>query len=289
MPHPTRMRSSNNGMMVAIVFVVATALAAQALLPDASVLVRVGLPLGAVLVLLVILHRQPTPTQRAQAHEPEPSMYCVEAQGVEWDWFACDEVGHVALISSGGSGQVPRTLIAQQSSIEDLLAHLEVTWDADSWQKAAERGLFAYDVNMNGGPFPRVRSPLQPRTLADFPEPHRSLIARAKVRGVFSKLRRIDPSMVECPPPRMLDGAGVRFWAWSERTPFFVMPDGADGIPIHGLAICQYESGKVYRFSCDKDWEVVSDLDFETAEQAMRLRSTQYDTSSIQWQSSGAP
>lgn len=201
MPHPTRMRSSSNGMMVAIVVVVATALAAKELLPDASVLVRVGLQLGAVLVLLVILHRKPTSTQKVQAHEPEPSMYCVEAQGVEWDWFACDEVGHVALISSGGSGQVPRTLIAQQSSIDDLLAHLKVTCDADSWQKAAERGFFAYDVDINGGPFRLVRSPLQPRTLADFSEPHRSLIARAKVRGVFSKLRRIDPSMVEFPLP----------------------------------------------------------------------------------------
>jgi hypothetical protein len=39
------------------------------------------------------------------------------------------------------------------------------------------------------------------------------------------------------------------------------MPDGGDGIPIHGLAVCQYATGKVYRFSCDRGWEVNNDFD----------------------------
>ncbi len=285
----TTMPSSRYRTVVAIAVAVAAALAAQAFLPEASVLLRAGLTLGTMFVLLVIMRRQPTPLRSEEKNEPEPSLFCAEAHGIEWDWFACDDVGHVALISSGGSGQVPRLLLAQESAIHDLLAHLDVTLDTDSWQKAAERGFFAYDVDSNGGPFRRVGSPSQPRTLADLPEPHRSLIERAKVRGVFSELRRIETSMVECPPPRMLDGAVVRCWAWSERTPFFVMPDGGDGIPIHGLAICQYESGQIYRFSCDKDWEVVNDTDYESIEQAKGVQSTQYDSSSVRWQDLGIP
>ena len=63
-------------------------------------------------------------------------------------------------------------------------------------------------------------------------------------------------------PPKEIDGARVIEWAWSHPEPFFVVPysDRSGGIPIHGLAICRYEdSGAIYRFSCNENWETEND------------------------------
>jgi hypothetical protein len=102
----------------------------------------------------------------------------------------------MALISSGGSGQVPHGLLAHEPAIQALRDYLGIRCDADSWRRAAEVGFFGFDVDVNGGPFRRVTSPRRPRSIDDVPEPHRSLIARATVRGLFSKLRRLDCSLV---------------------------------------------------------------------------------------------
>lgn len=125
-------------------------------------------------------------------------MFSIEVHGIEWDWFACDQVGHVALISSGGSGQVPRGLLAREAEIQALRNFLGLRFDADAWRSAAEHGFFGYDVDVRGGPFRRLTTPARARTLADVPEPHRSLIALATVRGLFSRLRRLDCALVSC-------------------------------------------------------------------------------------------
>ena len=86
-------------------------------------------------------------------------------------------------------------------------------------------------------------------------------------------------------PPSILDGANVIFWSWSVDTPFFVMPDGASGIAIYGLAICQYSGNpNVYRFSCNESWEVENDTLFETIAEAMNNLSGQYQIELVKWQ-----
>ncbi len=86
-------------------------------------------------------------------------------------------------------------------------------------------------------------------------------------------------------PPEKIDSAKVLLWAWSSKVPFFVMPcsDGSGGINIHGLAICQYDMGEVYRFSCDENWEVQNDSDWDCVEDAMTAPSTQYDVTKVHW------
>jgi hypothetical protein len=83
----------------------------------------------------------------------------------------------------------------------------------------------------------------------------------------------------------MLDGAQVLYWAWSEGPPFFVMADGGEGIPIHGLAICRYEgSGAVCRFSCSDGWKVQNDSPYDqSVAAAMAGRSGQYDIARVRW------
>ncbi len=64
------------------------------------------------------------------------------------------------------------------------------------------------------------------------------------------------------PPPRELDNAEVLLWAKSEVKPFGVIrfETGEVAHLIHGLAICRYSASRdIYRFSCNRDWEVVHD------------------------------
>lgn len=72
-------------------------------------------------------------------------------------------------------------------------------------------------------------------------------------------------------PPASIDNAEVVAWAWSGPSPFFVMSncDGTSGPSIHGLAICKYANGSVYRFSCNQDWETENDAPFATIRDAM--------------------
>ena len=97
------------------------------------------------------------------------------------------------------------------------------------------------------------------------------------------------------PPPEQLDNADVLLWACSESEPFGVIRySTGDGIAhlVHGLAICRYsESGAIYRFSCDLDWEVVQDAPYQSTEQATAAAAQMFSTA-IDWhplQSPAAP
>jgi hypothetical protein len=57
------------------------------------------------------------------------------------------------------------------------------------------------------------------------------------------------------PPPATIDGARVLWWAWAGEEPFGFCGD----VPVYGFAVCRYESGTRYRFSCDENWETVND------------------------------
>lgn len=63
------------------------------------------------------------------------------------------------------------------------------------------------------------------------------------------------------------------------------MPNGEDGIQIVGLAVCRYnDTGHVYRFSCNEQWEVENDTDWgQSAEAAMTGESGQYDVKTVRW------
>lgn len=87
-------------------------------------------------------------------------------------------------------------------------------------------------------------------------------------------------------PPDELDGARVIKWAWSGDEPFGVLPvaDLDDSIEIFGLAICQYDdSNNVYRFSCDKDWEVQQDGVHDSVDDALRQLPDQYKSVTVKW------
>ncbi|WP_061247683.1 hypothetical protein [Leptospira noguchii] len=87
-------------------------------------------------------------------------------------------------------------------------------------------------------------------------------------------------------PPAYLDGVKVLLWDWSDGQPFGYLyyTHGTITSEIFGLAICQYEGSKeVYRFSCNKDWEVEQDSDYNTIEDAIKNLPDQYKNISIEW------
>ncbi len=89
-------------------------------------------------------------------------------------------------------------------------------------------------------------------------------------------------------PPSKIDGADVLRWAWSGSKPFGWVGAEIDpkSNPVYGLAIARYRGeSKIYRFSCDKQWETVQDATYKTAEEAMKCLPDQYKEVEALWKS----
>jgi len=92
--------------------------------------------------------------------------------------------------------------------------------------------------------------------------------------------------MTTIEPPEYLDGAKVIKWAWSGQQPFGFIgnQDDPERKEIYGLAICKYADGEgIYRFSCNKNWEVVQDRFYDTVENAIKQLPDQYKTVEADW------
>lgn len=85
-------------------------------------------------------------------------------------------------------------------------------------------------------------------------------------------------------PPKQLDGAEVIQWAWSADEPFGFVNSDDEKEMIYGLAICSYEdSAGFYRFSCNRNWEVIQDGFYETIERAITQLPSQYTNKEACW------
>jgi hypothetical protein len=86
-------------------------------------------------------------------------------------------------------------------------------------------------------------------------------------------------------PPATLDNAHVLWWAWSGEIPFGELP-GAEGDDhlVYGFAVCRYDSGELYRFTCNKQWRVLQDMDHGDEESAKAEIPVQYDRTRVVWQ-----
>ncbi len=74
--------------------------------------------------------------------------------GKEFDWFAIDSEGHLALFATAGEGFVPESVkmhYAQHMSISDLLETPNIG-TAKVWDDYAAYGLYVFDWDLPGGP-----------------------------------------------------------------------------------------------------------------------------------------
>ncbi|MEZ4306428.1 MAG: hypothetical protein R3F14_00045 [Polyangiaceae bacterium] len=103
--------------------------------------------------------------------------------GRELDWLAIDSEGHVAFFSTAGGGYPPEAFLedteSHDAAIDVLLVMPPCTGvrfapemgpeDENTWRLAAERGLFAFDSDPNGGPYVLRAAPIEPATSASLP------------------------------------------------------------------------------------------------------------------------
>jgi hypothetical protein len=94
--------------------------------------------------------------------------------GLEFDWFAVDSDGFLALFASAGWGPVPdavfgcyenqRLIEARMYSLCGGAAHAPIQFN---FEDLIPKGVFAYDWHQTYGPYRRVDLPLAPRTASD--------------------------------------------------------------------------------------------------------------------------
>ncbi len=90
-----------------------------------------------------------------------------ELIGIEFDWFATDDAGELALFATAGEGTVPPAAanhFSAHSAVSELLE--TPNWGTDKiWDDYARLGLFVYDWVLPGGPYRRRSVPQnQPTT-----------------------------------------------------------------------------------------------------------------------------
>ncbi len=87
-----------------------------------------------------------------------------ERQGTEFDWFALDDAGEVAVFATAGFGPVPaqvRTASELHDAIGDRIA--VAGWGTPTvWDSYASMGLFAYDWDDESRCYSRVGQPSRP-------------------------------------------------------------------------------------------------------------------------------
>ncbi|WP_437539614.1 hypothetical protein WME79_24625 [Sorangium sp. So ce726] len=135
-----------------------------------------------------------------------------EILGLEFDWLASDADGFVALFSTAGGGYAPdeflRDTDAHNAAIDVVLASPASTVARfapelppglkNTWRMAAERGLFAFDSDLHGGPYRMVAAPADPIRIVDLPTLVIDIVARLKLRQVrFAGQSAIPPGLLQ--------------------------------------------------------------------------------------------
>ena len=122
--------------------------------------------------------------------------------GAEYDWLAGDGDGHVALFSTAGGGYAPDAFLqdtdAHAAAIRAVLAcptntsaRFAPTLAANcenTWKLVAQRGLFAFDADVDGGPYRLVAAPEAAINVDHLPDAVGALIRHL----TFPRLRFVD-------------------------------------------------------------------------------------------------
>ena len=128
-------------------------------------------------------------------------------EGVEFDWFAVDAVGHIGHFSTAGWGPVPLRVLDRLDaahtdalwSLGKRLLELPVVGQAtghrpgrmDDWLELARRGLFCFDWQQNfSGPYQRIATPSIPVRAPACPPSCNGWFARSSGRSSGSPSSR---------------------------------------------------------------------------------------------------
>lgn len=123
--------------------------------------------------------------------------------GTEFDWFAADSGGFVALMSSAGYGPIPDRVFErfeQQQQIEEFFAHLVGEPLMNDWTRMilslSACGVFAYDWKHWDGPYQRQGMPSVPQRIDQLGFPPELQEALAIVPERFSTSAELRPELL---------------------------------------------------------------------------------------------
>ncbi len=112
-----------------------------------------------------------------------------EIAGVEFDWFACDEAGHVAQFLAAGDDTVPQAALASEELLEQLHVYIDTLPEREAVNAPAggfdehlagpqQRGAYVYDaVPQQPGTYRLAALPRTPLTVSELPEVLRAYLA----------------------------------------------------------------------------------------------------------------
>ena len=99
------------------------------------------------------------PSKMTTPHTPES--FSERFPGFEFDWFAQDAEGHLALFSTGGFGPVPSNVQAHFQAHDRATSSIDLPhWGSlDVWKDYAQQGLYVFDWLPHAGPYRQLEQP----------------------------------------------------------------------------------------------------------------------------------
>jgi hypothetical protein len=84
-----------------------------------------------------------------------------DIEGIEFDWFATDRAGNIALFATAGAGFVPKAVVSARAKHEAISESFETpNWGSEKvWDDYASLGIFVFDWTLHDGPYRLVRAP----------------------------------------------------------------------------------------------------------------------------------
>jgi len=120
-------------------------------------------------------------------------------EGLEFDWYAVDDAGSLAVFATGLSGPVPplvRSSAHEHHAISDSIEMFG--WGTpEVWKSYSRLGLFAYDWHETNDCFVRVAAPTNPPPLEFARKLHRMGLLRLHL--VFSETLMLESRSVMTP------------------------------------------------------------------------------------------
>ncbi|ESP91486.1 hypothetical protein [Pseudoalteromonas luteoviolacea] len=89
------------------------------------------------------------------------SIYEEKLEGREFDWFAIDGEGNIALFATAGEGTIPNLVIENYAEHDAIAVQLESPnlGSSEVWSDFAKLGFFVFDWDLHGGPYKREQKP----------------------------------------------------------------------------------------------------------------------------------
>ncbi len=120
---------------------------------------------------------------------------------MEFDWFACDDAGHVAQLLAAGDDTVPAAALASEELLEALHVYIDTLPEREDVNAPAggfdahlsgpqQRGAYVYDaVPGEAGVYRLAALPRTPLTVDELPEKLRAYLGMLKLGVAFGTER----------------------------------------------------------------------------------------------------